>query len=76
LVKARLLPPPSTAPLVPHFLFDRLTLGSIEAATTISGTELHTKQPVLTIQLTMRQAAQLARLFRACSRRTCTPTAR
>jgi hypothetical protein len=50
----------SQPPLVAHFLFDQLALGSIEAAAPISGTELNPVQSALTKKLTMRQAAQLA----------------
>ena len=51
---------PFQPPLIPHFLFNRLTLGGIEAAATIGRTKFHTKQTTLTEKLVMRQAAQLA----------------
>jgi len=47
-------------PIIPHFLFDRLTLGGIEAAAAIGGAELDAAQSALANQLLMRQAAELA----------------
>jgi hypothetical protein len=45
--------------LLPHFLFDRLALGSIEAAATIGRAERGAPQSALAKQLSMRQAAGL-----------------
>jgi hypothetical protein len=41
------------APLVPHFLFDRLALGGVEAAGAIGGAKFHTPQTALAIKLAM-----------------------
>jgi len=51
---------PFQPPLIPHFLFNRLTLGGIEAAATIGGAELDAMQSALTEKLRMPKAPQPA----------------